>query len=230
MHKIYATIYRDFKEYLANYSVFILFLMPLGMALIYRMIGQDAGETIPNIMVFIIIGTVLAAVTTNVPLMLFADEIEHGMIRMVVKDKKDLCLMIIGRSALVIIMSALLIIVSLVIIDRIDMLSLSLSLGLFLAMLAFLGLGILFGIRSKLETTSAVAGVIIMFLLGMTPIVESMGLTNVSFIRFLADITPVYQLMALQNNASVMPIVTLLIWLGIIGFLVYRSLEIDEKN
>lgn len=200
------------------------------MALIYRMIGQDAGETIPNIMVFIIIGTVLAAVTTNVPLMLFADEIEHGMIRMVVKDKKDLCLMIIGRSALVIIMSALLIIVSLVIIDRIDMLSLSLSLGLFLAMLAFLGLGILFGIRSKLETTSAVAGVIIMFLLGMTPIVESMGLTNVSFIRFLADITPVYQLMALQNNASVMPIVTLLIWLGIIGFLVYRSLEIDEKN
>ena len=200
------------------------------MALIYRMIGQDAGETIPNIMVFIIIGTVLAAVTTNVPLMLFADEIEHGMIRMVVKDKKDLCLMIIGRSALVIIMSALLIIVSLVIIDRIDMLSLSLSLGLFLAMLAFLGLGILFGIRSKLETTSAVVGVIIMFLLGMTPIVESMGLTNVSFIRFLADITPVYQLMALQNNASVMPIVTLLIWLGIIGFLVYRSLEIDEKN
>ena len=203
--------------------------MPLGMALIYRMIGQDAGETIPNIMVFIIIGTVLAAVTTNVPLMLFADEIEHGMIRMVVKDKKDLCFMIIGRSALVIIMSALLIIVSLVIIDRIDMLSLSLSFGLFLAMLVFLGLGILFGIRTKLETTSAVAGVIILFLLGMTPIVESMGLTNVSFIRFLADITPVYQLMALQNNASVMPIVILLIWLGIIGFLAYRSLEIDEK-
>ncbi len=199
------------------------------MALIYRMIGQDAGETIPNIMVFIIIGTVLAAVTTNVPLMLFADEIEHGMIRMVVKDKKDLCFMIIGRSALVIIMSALLIIVSLVIIDRIDMLSLSLSFGLFLAMLVFLGLGILFGIRTKLETTSAVAGVIILFLLGMTPIVESMGLTNVSFIRFLADITPVYQLMALQNNASVMPIVILLIWLGIIGFLAYRSLEIDEK-
>ena len=229
MHKIYATIYRDFKEYLANYSVFILFLMPLGMALIYRMIGQDAGETIPNVMVFIIIGTVLAAVTTNVPLMLFADEIEHGMIRIVVKDKKDLCLMIIGRSTLVIIMSALLIIVSLVIIDRINILSISLSIGLFLAMLVFLGLGILFGIRSKLETTSTVAGVIILFLLGMTPIVENMGLTNVAFIRFLADLTPVYQLIALQNNANITSFVILGVWLCLTGFLVYRSLEIDQK-
>jgi hypothetical protein len=229
MHKIYATIYRDFKEYLANYSVFTLFLMPIGMAVIYRMIGQDVGEALPNLMVFIIIGIVLAGVTTNVPLTLFADEIEHGMIRMVVKDKKDLLLMIVGRSALVILMSILLIIASLLIVDRMSILSLSLALGLFLAMLVFLNLGILAGIRSKLETTSTVAGVIILFLLGMTPIVESMGLTNISFIKFLIDLTPVYQLIAIQNNASVMPFIILLVWLGVTMFLIFRSLDIHEK-
>ena len=229
MHKIYATIYRDFKEYLANYSVFTLFLMPIGMAVIYRMIGQDVGEALPNLMVFIIIGIVLAAVTTNVPLTLFDDEIEHGMIRMVVKDKKDLLLMIVGRSSLVILMSILLIIASLLIVDRMSILSLSLALGLFLAMLVFLNLGILAGIRSKLETTSTVAGVIILFLLGMTPIVESMGLTNISFIKFLIDLTPVYQLIAIQNNASVMPFIILLVWLGVTMFLIFRSLDIHEK-
>ena len=229
MHKIYATIYRDFKEYLANYSVFTLFLMPIGMAVIYRMIGQDVGEALPNLMVFIIIGIVLAAVTTNVPLTLFADEIEYGMIRMVVKDKKDLLLMIVGRSSLVILMSILLIIASLLIVDRMSILSLSLALGLFLAMLVFLNLGILAGIRSKLETTSTVAGVIILFLLGMTPIVESMGLTNISFIKFLIDLTPVYQLIAIQNNASVMPFIILLVWLGVTMFLIFRSLDIHEK-
>jgi len=137
--------------------------------------------------------------------------------------------MIVGRSSLVILMSILLIIASLLIVDRMSILSLSLALGLFLAMLVFLNLGILAGIRSKLETTSTVAGVIILFLLGMTPIVESMGLTNISFIKFLIDLTPVYQLIAIQNNASVMPFIILLVWLGVTMFLIFRSLDIHEK-
>lgn len=230
MHKISATIYRDFKEYLANYSVLTLLLMPIGMAVIYRTIGNDVGEVIPNIMVFMILGTVLAAVSTNIPLMLFADEIEHGMIGLVVRSKKDLILMIIGRSVLVIIVSVILILLSLIIIDHLDLLSIRISLGLFIAILVFMSLGILSGIRSKLETTSTVAGVVILFFLGMTPMVESMGLTNVTIIRILAELTPVYQLMAIQNNDGITPFVILLVWLMITVFFIYRSLNVHSKS
>lgn len=230
MHKISATIYRDFKEYLANYSVLTLLLMPIGMAVIYRTIGNDVGEVIPNIMVFMILGTVLAAVSTNIPLMLFADEIEHGMIRLVVRSKKDLMLMIIGRGILVILVSVILILLSLIIIDHLDLLTIRLSAGLFIAILVFMSLGILSGIRSKLETTSTVAGVVILFFLGMTPMVENMGLTDVTIIRVLAELTPVYQLMAIQNNGGITPFVILLVWLMITVFFIYRSLSVHSKS
>lgn len=230
MHKISATIYRDFKEYLANYSVLTLLLMPIVMAVIYRMIGNDAGQMLPDVMVFIIIGTVLAAVSTNVPLTLFADEIEHGMIRMVARNKKDLWLIIIGRSILVILVTILLIILSLLIVDHIDMLTLDLLIGVILAILVFLSLGILFGVRSKLESTSTVAGVIILFFLGMTPLVENMGLTSVTAIRVIVDLTPIYQLMAIQDNANITPYVILLVWLTIIVFLIYKSLDISKDS
>ena len=90
LFKIRATIYRDIREYFTNYAVITILLMPPIMALMYSTPARNIEANLPEEMLFILLGTVLASVATNIPLMLYAEENEHGLLRMVTHTVPDL--------------------------------------------------------------------------------------------------------------------------------------------
>lgn len=223
LFKIRATIYRDIREYFTNYAVITILLMPPIMALMYSTPARNIEANLPEEMLFILLGTVLASVAANIPLMLYAEENEHGLLRMVTHTVPDLISSISGRSILVLLMTAVNTIVSLLIAGQLAVLNWPLIVGLSIAALIFLNLGLIAGLLAKLQSTSTVYGVVILFLLGMTPIIETFFLDQGHPLMQLAKWTPVYQLMAIHNNAGIMPYVIMLIWLALSVFAVYLS-------
>lgn len=230
IHKIRATIYRDLREFFTNYAVLILLFMPPAMAGLYGMAARSAEEVLPLIMIFVVLGTTLAAVTTNIPLMLYAEENEHGTLRLVTHTKSDLVNGLIGRSTLTLLITAAVTAVSLIIIDGMHIVSFQMLIGYTAAVIIFLNLGLWTGLLAKLQSTSTVYGAVILLFLGMTPIMETLNLTNSNFITGLAKLTPVYQLMAIHNNAGIMPYVILTVWLTVTGFLVCIAISKRTKT
>lgn len=230
IHKIRATIYRDLREFFTNYAVLILLFMPPAMAGLYGMTARSAEEAMPLIMIFVVLGTTLAAVTTNIPLMLYAEENEHGTLRLVTHTKNDLVNGLIGRSTLTLLITAAVTAVSLIIIDGMHIVSFQMLIGYTAAVIIFLNLGLWTGLLAKLQSTSTVYGAVILLFLGMTPIMETLNLTNSNFITGLAKLTPVYQLMAIHNNAGIMPYVILTLWLTVTGFLVCIAISKRTKT
>lgn len=213
IHKIRATIYRDLREFFTNYAVLILLIMPPAMAGLYGMTPKPDGTEMPVIMIFVVLGTALAALATNIPLMLYAEENEHGTLKLVTHTKSDLVNSLIGRSMLTLIVTALVTAVSLIIIDGLYIVSFQMIIGYTAAAVIFLNLGLWTGLLAKLQSTSSVYGAGILFFLGMTPIVETLNLPAGNIIAALAGLTPVYQMMAIHNNAGIMPYVILTAWL-----------------
>ena len=230
IHKIRATIYRDLREFFTNYAVLTLLIMPPAMAALYGMTARSAGEEMPVIMIFVVLGTALSAVTTNIPLMLYAEENEHGTLKLVTHTKSDLVNGLIGRSILTLLITAAVTAVSLIIIDGVYVMSFQMIIGYTAAAVIFLNLGLWTGLLAKLQSTSTVYGVVILFFLGMTPIIETLNLPADNIITALAEITPVYQVMAIHNNAGIMPYVILTAWLTVTVFLVYIAVSKRTKT
>lgn len=230
IHKIWATIYKDMREFLTNYAVLTLLIMPPAMALLYSMTPRPEGTEIPVIMIFVVLGTTLSAVTTNIPLMLYAEENEHGILKLVTHTKNDLMNGLIGRSILTLIVTALVTAVSLIIIDGLYIINLQMITGYTAAAVIFLNLGLWTGLLAKLQSTSTVYGVAILFFLGMTPIIETLNLPAGNVITAVAGLTPVYQVMAIHNTAGVTPYVILTVWLTVTAFLVYIAVSKRTKT
>lgn len=230
IHKIRATIYRDLREFFTNYAVLTLLIMPPAMAALYGMTPRPEGVDMPVIMIFVVLGTVLSAVTTNIPLMLYAEENEHGTLKLVTHTKSDLVNGLIGRSILTLLITAAVTAVSLIIIDGVYVISFQMIIGYTAAAVIFLNLGLWTGLLAKLQSTSTVYGVVILFFLGMTPIIETLNLPADNIITALAEITPVYQVMAIHNNAGIMPYVILTAWLTATVFLVYIAVSKRTKT
>ena len=225
IHKIRATIYRDLREYLTNYAVLTLLIMPPAMAGLYGMTPRPDGVEMPIIMIFVVLGTALSAVATNIPLMLYAEENEHGTLKLVTRTTSDLVNGLIGRSILTLIVTALVTAVSLIIIEGLHIVSLQMITGYTAAAVIFLNLGLSAGLLAKLQSTSTVYGVVILLFLGMTPIVETLNLPADNIITAIAGLTPVYQVMAIHNNAGIMPYVILALWLVLTTFLVWMAVS-----
>ncbi|MGO1923868.1 MAG: hypothetical protein ACTH14_08570 [Jeotgalicoccus sp.] len=230
IHKIQATIYRDLREFFTNYAVLTLLIMPPAMAGLYGMTPRPDGIEIPVIMIFVVLGTALSAVTTNIPLMLYAEENEHGTLKLVTHTKSDLMNGLIGRSILTLTITAAVTAVSLVIIDGMNIVSLQMIIGYTAAAVIFLNLGLWTGLLAKLQSTSTVYGVMVLFFLGMTPIVETLNLPAGNIITAIVGLTPMYQLMAIHNNAGIMPYVILTAWLIVTVFLVYIAVSKRAKT
>lgn len=230
IYKIGATIYRDLREFLTNYAVLILLIMPPVMAGLYGMTPRPDGIEIPDIMIFVVLGTALSAIATNIPLMLYAEENEHGTLKLVTHTKSDLMNGLIGRSILTLIVTAVVTAVSLIIIDGLYIVSFQMMIGYTAAAVIFLNLGLWTGLLTKLQSTSTVYGAMILFFLGMTPIVETLNLPAGNIIIAIAELTPVYQMMAIHNNAGIMPYVILTAWLIATVFLVYIAVSKRTKT
>lgn len=230
IHKIRATIYRDLREFFTNYAVLTLLIMPPAMAGLYGMTPRPDGIEIPVIMVFVVLGTALSAVTTNIPLMLYAEENEHGTLKLVTHTKSDLMNGLIGRSILTLTITAAVTAISLVIIDGMNIVSFQMIIGYTVAAVIFLNLGLWTGLLAKLQSTSTVYGVVVLFFLGMTPIVETLNLPAGNIITSIVGLTPMYQLIAIHNNAGIMPCVILIAWLIVTVFLVYIAVSKRAKT
>src|SRR5690625_2141364 len=109
IYKIRATIYRDIRECFTNYAVLSLLLLPLTMAALYGVTARNIGGGLPDLMIYTVIGVILGSVTTNIPLMLYAEENEHGILKLVIHRKSDLLNNIIGRSILSLVITGILI-------------------------------------------------------------------------------------------------------------------------
>lgn len=221
IYKIRATIYRDLREFLTNYAVLTLLFMPPVMAFLYRFAAQNADADMPLVMIFVVIGTALSSIATNVPLMLYAEENEHGLLKFVTHTKADLVNGMIGRSILTLIITAVVGVISLLIMNGMYILTVPQIIGIILAMIIFLNLGLWTGLLAKLQSTSTVYGVIILFFLGMTPIIETLTLSDNNLLVEIFGFTPVYQLIAIYNNGGITPHVILLIWLVLTTILVW---------
>lgn len=228
-YKIRATIYRDIRECLTNYAVLSLLLLPLMMAALYGVTARNL-EGLPDLLIYTVIGVILASVTTNIPLMLYAEENEHGIMKLVIHTKSDFLNNIIGRSILSLVITGILIVLSLFILDGFFILSPVMIIGFILAAIVFLNLGLYSGILSKLQSTSSVYGVAILLFLGMTPLIESFNLSEGHMVRTIAELTPVYQLIALHNNVGIMPCVILSVWIVVTVFLVYVAVSKRTKT
>lgn len=228
-YKIRATIYRDIRECLTNYAVLSLLLLPLMMAALYGVTARNL-EGLPDLLIYTVIGVILASVTTNIPLMLYAEENEHGIMKLVIHTKSDFLNNIIGRSILSLVITGILIVLALFILDGFFIISPVMIIGFILAAIVFLNLGLYSGILSKLQSTSSVYGVAILLFLGMTPLIESFNLSEGHMVRTIAELTPVYQLIALHNNVGIMPCVILSVWIVVTVFLVYVAVSKRTKT
>ena len=90
------------KEILLNMSMMTSVLLPLLMTLMFRQIDTAGGQTVPFIVINVIIGITFASALGAVLMGLLAEENEYGTMDHMITSKKDMAANMMGKALLLI--------------------------------------------------------------------------------------------------------------------------------
>lgn len=200
VQRINAIFEKDLKDFMKNTMMIFMPVTPIILAAMYSRMGK--GEDMPAMIIFIVVGVTFSAVTTGCIMMMMAEEHEKKTLRGLIQSPASFIDIIIGKSLVTGLLTAITLIISLVLIGAEPFASLKGILGLILLFLFFLFLGIGIGLFVKTVGITTAYMMPVMFLFGFTPMIEFLNFGKDSTVLKIADTFPLMQLLKMNETGS----------------------------
>lgn len=219
-HKVMAVFKMNAKEILLNMSMLTSVLLPLLMTLMFRQIDTAGGQTVPFIVINVIIGITFASALGAVLMGLLAEENEYGTMDHMITSKKDMAANMMGKALLLFVITFVILGINLIIIGYTEMMSLGGVPAMMLLWLFFFFISAGFGMLSNSVASSSLFIMIILFVFAMAPYIELLIQDETNMVRQFFELTPVYQVKFIEEGALAVPHLILIVWL-IISFIFF---------
>ncbi|MFJ7951602.1 ABC transporter permease [Lysinibacillus sp. NPDC096418] len=213
MTRIQAIFMKDYKEFVRNYAVSIMALMPLILAFGFNKMGISDIQTY-----LMTINIVFSLVTAYVQCCLIAEEKEKKTLRSLMLSPATLGDILIGKSLFVLVLSSAVVALTVYLLGYKPANLLLLSIALLLSALFYIGIGTFCGLYTKTIMEASVIILPVMFIFIGGPMVFAMS--EAYPILKIAEWLPSTQLSllaeVLEGNYSstdiIIPFVTILLW------------------
>ncbi|MFC3419258.1 ABC transporter permease [Salinicoccus hispanicus] len=228
--RIMAIFEKDIKEFTRNMMLFTTILLPIFLAFMYSRMGEEA---LPPMLVYLIVGVAFSAILCSGIMTMMAEENEKRTLRGLVQSPASMMDILIGKSLVVILMTAASLTLAFLIMNTGVEWSIATIVGLVLLALFFLNVGIAVGLTVDSVATTSVYLLPVMFIFGFTPMVELVVSEPDHFVRQIADYLPLYQNIAIHEGETVVPLLILAVW-TLVSFLyvawAFRKRMSDERK
>lgn len=232
LKRIQAIFIKDYKEFSRNYAISVMLLFPIVFALMYR---TDSGEQ--ALIYAFIMNFSLAMLTSYIQACLIAEEKERNTLRSLMMTPASMLDVLIGKSALVFIISAVTLAFSTYLFnfEPTNMLVLVAAMGI--SILLYTAIGTICGLYSKtlLEASLSVFPVLIIFTAGPFALAFEEDYPFLQVLRYLPSSQLSELLVALGlrtgGNDILMPLVIISIWaivLTVLSFVLYKKRLMDH--
>lgn len=230
--RIQAIFMKDYKEFSRNYAISVMIFIPLIFALLYSTDGEGAAS-----MYSFILNISLAMLTSFVQACLIAEEKERNTLRSLMMTPASMLDILLGKSALVFVISAVILAISTFIFGYEPANLFLLVLGVGISIILYISLGTICGLYSKsvMEATLTVFPVVIIFTAGpfailfadKFPILEAFIYLPSSqlneLIALMSDGAPMGEMLTAVGIISIWTVV-----LTIVSFVLYKKRLMDQ--
>ena len=221
-HKVIAVFKMNAKEILLNMSMLTSVLLPVLMTLMFRQIDTVEGQTVPFIIINVIVGITFASALGAILMGLLAEENEYGTMDHMLTDKKDMAANMMGKALLLFVITFGILGINLIIIGYPEMMGLAGLPALMLIWLFFFFISAGFGMLSNSVASSSLFIMIILFVFAMAPYIELLIQDKTNVLRQFFELTPVYQIKFIEEGAVAGPHFILTAWL-IVSFIFFLA-------
>lgn len=222
-NKIIAVFKMNAKEILLNMSMLTSVLLPVLMTLMFRQIDMVEGQTVPFIIINVIVGITFASSLGAILMGLLAEENEYGTMDHMLTSKKDMAANMMGKALLLFIITFVILGINLIIIGYTEMMTLGGMPALMLIWLFFFFISAGFGMLSNSVASSSLFIMIILFVFAMAPYIEFLIDDRTNMLRQFFELTPVYQVKFIEEGAVTAPHLILTAWL-IVSFIFFLAI------
>ncbi len=222
-NKIIAVFKMNGKEILLNMSMLTSVLLPVLMTLMFRQIDMVEGQTVPFIIINVIVGITFASALGAIVMGLLAEENEYGTMDHMLTSKKDMAANMMGKALLLFVITFVILGINLIIIGYTEMLTFGGIPSLLLIWLFFFFISAGFGMLSNSVASSSLFIMIILFVFAMAPYIELLIDDRTNMLRQFFELTPVYQVKFIEEGAVAVPHLILTVWL-IVSFIFFLAI------
>src|SRR5699024_3452651 len=176
--RIQAIFEKDMKDFMKNTMLLFTPFSPIILAIMYNRMGIGVDEEMPIMIHYMLIGITFSAVSSGGMMMMMAEEKEKKTLRGLMVSPASFLDIIIGKSAVITVLSFASIIIALMILGIEPFLDVQIIIGILILYIFFLFLGIGIGLFVKNVGITTAYTMPIMFIFGFTPMLEMMGFTS----------------------------------------------------
>jgi|SRR5699024_2723272 len=220
--RIQAIFMKDYREFSRNYAISIMVLMPIVMAILFKNMETDS-----TMIMLLITSLTLGLVTTFIQACFIAEEKEYNTLRNLLLSPASLMDILLGKSLLVVVISAVSLGVSYYIVSFVP--TISFVIALVLCLFFYSALGTIAGLfaDSTMEATFTIIPFVIIF-----PFSSDLQLLESKFSLFnYAKWLPSSQLAEIaQGNDVGIGFVIILLWLivsWVVAIILCRKRMVD---
>lgn len=229
-NKIIAVFKMNAKEILMNMSMLTSVSLPVLMTLMFQRIDTVDGQTIPFIIINVIIGITFASALSSILMGLLAEENEYGTMNHMYTDRKDMAANMMGKALLLFVTTFIILGINFIIIGYTDMLDLRGLTVLLLIWLFFFFISAGLGMLSNSVAASSLFIMIILFVFAMAPYIELLIEDRTNIFRQFFELTPVYQIKFIEEGFVAEPYFNLIVWLifSVVFFLIVFNKKVKS--
>ena len=232
LKRIQAIFMKDYKEFSRNYAISIMIVFPILFAFLYR---TDGGGQ--EVMYAFLLNFSLAMLTSFVQACLIAEEKERNTLRSLMMTPASMMDILLGKSALVFVISALVIAISTFIFGYNPENLVFLILGIAISIILYISVGTICGLYSKsiMEASLSMFPVLIIFTAGPYAVLFAERFPVLEAFSYLPSSQLNELILLMSDSAPTGDMLTavgvILIWtvvLTIVSFILYKKRLMDQ--
>jgi len=232
LKRIQAIFMKDYKEFSRNYAISIMIIFPILFAFLYRTDGEGQA-----VMYAFVLNFSFALLTSFIQACLIAEEKERNTLRSLMMTPASMMDILFGKSALVFVISALVIAISTFIFGYNPENLLLLILGIAISIILYISLGTICGLYSKsiMEASLSIFPVLIIFTAGPYAVLLAEKFPVLEAFSYLPSSQLNELILLMSDGAPTGDMLTavgiILIWtivLTIVSFVLYKKRLMDQ--
>ena len=232
LKRIQAIFMKDYKEFSRNYAISIMIVFPILFAFLYRTDG--GGQAV---MYAFLLNFSLAMLTSFVQACLIAEEKERNTLRSLMMTPASMLDILLGKSALVFVISAIVIAISTFIFGYNPENLVLLILGIAISIILYISVGTICGLYSKsiMEASLSMFPVLIIFTAGPYAVLFAERFPVLEAFSYLPSSQLNELILLMSDGAPTGDMLTavgiILIWtivLTIVSFVLYKKRLMDQ--
>lgn len=228
--RIHAIFEKDLKDFMKNTATIFMPIVPIFLAFMYNKMGEDGGESLPLLVVYVVVGVTFSTIAAGAMMILMAEENEKKTLRGLIMSPASYLDIIVGKTLVTTFMTVITLSISLALMGNTKILDVQQIFGMILLFFFFLFLGIGVGLLVKTAGMTTVYSMPIMFVFGFTPMYEFLGFSEGSIITTIIDYMPLMQLIEMGDTGKWSHIGIVAIWMILAGIFAYMCFKRVQKD